>query len=469
MDGQLDFADSARYVMVARSLAQGTGYIGQGGFEDRTENQIPFAYPFMLAPLVLAFGPNAFAAFELLSVVSMVLALPCIFLALKKWMPESEAASVVLACAFLVQYQKYATSILTEAPYIAVSFLCLAAIHELGQEKPSLWHYVLFALTLGVSFHLRVIAVLLLAVAVIFVLLQRRYRRAVGLILLGVFACMPWVIWTLTKGMGYAPEFVERTAGPLALVRRFLYNAAAYATKIPPDDFLYPAFEKYLPYEPMFFLKAAVGLGLTVVCLRGFWLRWRHSTDLVSALRDVSVAETYLVLYAAISCAWTVHGDRYPLPVMPVLIWAFLRGAGRLRPYASGMIMAVGLAGCVFTIYKVRTGQEPVEARAYRESVQWLKANASPSETVSSRYPGFVTASTGQRGTRFEETHDPEIQRKALRDQGIRWLIVDHQKLTRESAVELLQPLLEKYPADFELKYRSLVDPATRVYRVVER
>jgi len=130
-------------------------------------------------------------------------------------------------------------------------------------------------------------------------------------------------------------------------------------------------------------------------------------------------------------------------------------------------LIVVGIAGGLINIYDVRSGIRKPEEAGLIQAVQWLKGNAGPTDRVMSRYPTWVAAATGNRGVRWDETNDPEIQQRSLSTYGIEWVIVDHNKVLRESAVERLTPLINQHPEHFQMLFESSQPDPTRVYRFV--
>src|SRR5262249_16789297 len=141
----------------------------------------------------------------------------------------------------------------------------------------------------------------------------------------------------------------------------------------------------------------------------------------------------YFVIYLAGALSWTVHGERYLLPVLPVLIWLLISGVPRFRPYVLTTVVALGVAGCIWTIYLVRSGSHSPEEVGFMQAVQWLGSNAPKTELVMSRYPTWVGTVTGNRGIRWEEVDDPAAHHRELIDTNITWVIVDHNKVFRDA------------------------------------
>src|SRR5207244_13532893 len=121
----------------------------------------------------------------------------------------------------------------------------------------------------------------------------------------------------------------------------FVYNAAGDVAKSLPDLLFYPFLAEYMPYERMFFVNAAFGIGVAAVILAGIWKHF-SSTD---RLLSISVTEIYVVVYAIGALSWTVHGERYLLPILPILLWGLLKGTGRWRTTTAVALILLGLGG----------------------------------------------------------------------------------------------------------------------------
>src|ERR1700722_18734328 len=92
LDPVLDLnLDTPRFVMLARSIHDGQGYFGRFGFIDQSETQIPYLYPLMLSSVVAVAGPEAYGAFKVLSLVSILLALWATWFWMSQWATADEA------------------------------------------------------------------------------------------------------------------------------------------------------------------------------------------------------------------------------------------------------------------------------------------------------------------------------------------------------------------------------------------
>jgi len=470
-DGQLDpNGDSPRFVMLARNLASGGGYVVDFTPEIHPESQIPYGYPLLLTPAVLLLGPRAYAGFELISLAAMVLAVWASWIWLRQWMPEWEAPAVVTICALLAECQTYAVSITTEASYLAASFLCLWSMEKITTAKAiSARDWGLFFILLGVAFHLRIIGIALLLALCIALIVRQRWLQALLAAIVGALACAPWLLRLWQHGLGYAQEFEQATPSAGALIYRVGYNAAANIAKSLPDLFTYPFLTAVLPYGGLFPLKAALGLVLFGLITAGFWRRLKPcgaaaSGRLTRILRDLSVSEIYFLTYLAICTSWTTHGDRYLLPVVPVLVWLLLKGAGRYRSQVAAVLMIVGFLGCSYGAVRVRAHMRTQEELGFLEAASWLREHAAAGDLVMSRHPAWIACVNGQRGIRWEDSFDADVQRRALVRNKIRWVVIDHNKVLRYTGSQYLAGLLERYPGDFALRYQSAQDPPARVY-----
>jgi len=471
VDRQLDLnGDSPRYVMLARSLIRGTGYISDFGIRDRPETQYPYGYPLLLGPLVAAFGPSNYLSFKLLSVTCMILAVWGAWFWLRRWIPRDEAFLAAVACALSAQFQFYSVATLTEAPFLAASFFCLGSMEQLTRRvppKPGDW--VLFLITLSIAFHLRVAGIGLLLASCVTLLIRGRPKMCLVSSVLGISVCLPWLIRLARLGSAYQTEFEEVTPGIVSFAKRIAYNGAADVAKALPDLFFFPFFSRILPYEPLFFVKAAVGLAILGVMAWGLWKHfspylWINGFKPRQIRMRVSASEVYLAVYMAICLSWTTHGDRFLLPIMPVLIYLLIKGFGRHGKELILMLVVANLFGCTIRIIHAWENSRPSEEAGFLEAAAWLQKNADPSQRVMSRFPTWIAAVNGQRGLRWESSPDPDLHRQALLQNRIRWIILDHNRLFRDTAAQLMTPLIQKYPSEFVLRFESSQKPSTRVY-----
>jgi hypothetical protein len=461
VDPMLDLnGDSPRFVMLARSLQSGNGYTEHFAPNDYPETQIPYLYPLMLMPIVALDGPEAYGAFKVVSVLCALLALCSMWFWMSQWTGREDARWIVIVAAFLVEMQKLGTSIATEAPFLAASFACAGFIERATRKESGRRDWVLATLFLGISFHLRAAGWSLLATLCIVLLLRKGVRAALAGAAAGLLVCSPWLLRVIRFGFAYSDEFQQNTGGMFAFFYRFVYNAAADVAKALPDLFLSPVFQRYIPFEPWFFVKA--GVGALVGCLMA-WGCWRFfGSRREEVTRPTSI---YFVIYLVGALSWTVHGDRYLLPILPVLLWLLLAGSGKLKPYTIAILLAVGVTGCVWTAYLARTGYRSPEEAGFIAAANWIRQNAAGTDRVMSRYPTWIGTYTGNRGIRWEEVADSKVHLKTIVDSRIDWVIVDRNKVFRESAADRLLPLMLSDSEEFELRYTTPTEPPAFVYR----
>ena len=464
VDSVLDVnGDPPRFVMLARSIHERQGYVARFDIQDHVETQIPYLYPVLLVPFITVFGPDAYIAFKLFSVACMLLAIVGTWFWLIQWTSQDEAKWVAITAAFLAQTQLNAVHISTEAAFLASSFACLGFMEKTVSEPGRLRNWVLVFVLMAVSFHLRVASWALAVTLIVTLLLRKEWKRAMISSVLAFLACLPWLSRIFIYGFGYSAEFEQNTSGLLSLLKRMAYNGSADIAKALPDLFLFPYLSRYLPYEPLFFLKAAIGLVFFVLMGRGLWLyaARRHY------IGKASPSAIYLVIYLVGALSWTAHGERYLLPVLPILLLALFRGAAPFSREVMAVLIAIGVAGCFVGIYQARTGARAPEEAGFTDAGNWLKRNSSSADRVMSRYPTWIAADNGQRGERFDESFDSEVHHRVFVNDHIRWLVVDYNKMGRVTPAEYLAPLLSKHADEFRLRFQSLQDPPTRVYEFV--
>jgi hypothetical protein len=446
--------------MLARSIHDGQGYVARFDIQDHVETQVPYLYPVLLVPLITVFGPNAYIAFKLFSVACMLLALVSGWFWLAQWTSQDEAKWVTITAAFLAQTQLNAVPISTEAPFLASSFACLGFMEKAVSQPNRLRNWVFAFVLMAVSFHLRVASWALPVTLIVTLLIRGNWKKALISSIVAFLACLPWLSRIFIYGFGYSAEFEQNTTGFLSLLKRMAYNGSADIAKALPDLFLFPYLSRYLPYEPLFFLKAAIGLVLFLLIARGLWIfaarRHYHGQAAPSVI--------YLIVYLIGALSWTAHGERYLLPVLPILLLAIFRGAAPFSREVMAVLIAIGIGGCFFGIYQARTGARPAEEAGFIDAGNWLKRNSSSTDRVMSRYPTWIAADNGQRGERFDESFDPEVHHRVFVNDHIRWLVVDYNKMGRVTPAEYLSPLLSKYAGEFRLRFQSRQDPSARVY-----
>lgn len=322
--------------------------------------------------------------------------------------------------------------ILSEFPYMALSFAALALHLSRGGAPLPRRVAVALGVLLAAAFLARTIAVALVAAIALAELARwtqgRERDRLASLAWIGglpVAAALAWYLLRPSAGEDAYAEYAARVAGDASrgglayLADRLAGNAAALR-----DAWLNALMIFWgEPWKPAFILSAAIGIaGLAATAMR--------------ALRLAGDA-LYAAFFLAILLAWPFPGQmfRLALPVIPLVLVAFLwagqrvlerRGAlARWSPAAALLPLAVCAPATLFYIAP-RAGTEGAAAIAeyYRipdrraaeanaraqlgvlEDLRRVGATTPPEARVMWYWPNYVALLAQRQGVRLERPRD---------------------------------------------------------------
>lgn len=214
--------DDAQYVMLARALASGRGFVDSALPGNPISTFVPPGYPALLVPLIWFF-PGSVLALELSSVVFSLIAvvLTYIYLRLKAlpaWM--TLLVTVLFALNPVVGY--YSGIAMAEAPFVGCLMALLIALHFYERTDRPLngWAILSVLLAAGI-FYLKAAGVLIPFAVIAYFFLIRKPRHALTLavgigLLLGLFVVGRMMINGTLVGYGYEGTFAGAYQGNFA-------------------------------------------------------------------------------------------------------------------------------------------------------------------------------------------------------------------------------------------------------------
>jgi hypothetical protein len=499
--------DNAVYYLLGKALASGRGYVTLYEPGDPPHSLYPPGYPILLVPIFWLFG-GSFVAGKALSLLASLAALALAARVLARRLdPESARRGAFAFALFLLAVNPtaiaYSHWMLSEMPFLAVSLGALV-LAESGADRRRAW--VGAALLAAAAYLIRT-AALPLGMAVAWAAWRvRGWRAGLGSLAICLAAVVGWelrnhivapdqpgYLTQLLMVNSYYPQMGMLT--PATFVARALSNLGEYAfLEIP--RLVWP-FVPGLGVEPP---SRAYLLGALLVSLMVFGL-FRQVRR-----RGVRAGEVYAGLYAGILMSWQWQGERFLLPVAPLLL-SYLgvgivdlarvvaRGRGDAastsrRGLAGGDVgragwlgaALVGLAVAPHLVFSLRAvpeqlavtaahlrgdrlaGYEPT-VRDYFAASIWLGENSPPDAVVVSRKPMFTYLLGGRKSVLYPYGPPEEIER-AVRAADARYLIYDQ---LGNSAAVYLTPYLLDYQQDYRLEHQEGDPPTLVLSRVAGR
>lgn len=363
--------DAAVYIGLARSLVNGQGYL----FSGEPNIKFPPGLPLLLTPVVALFGLDT-PMLQRYVVIWTVLGAVAFLAYLKTRRDIALSIALLIFLASSAIYHEATTRILSEPFYMTLSIgVLLLAERVTRSGRPSVWLVLGGAVLIMMTIATRTIGVALVA-AIVLTTAQQLFRSwrpgnprprlgfAITGVVAGMLFIMGWSLW-VDQQPHPAPDELE---------------AVSYTNLIKLKDPQRPDLGRAGPSDLAHRLAVRfIGEGSHIarLLINSPWLRWFWFSPLILALlllvgvgwgvelrRPGPLAAWYTAAYLAILLLWPyVHqGDRFSLPILPLLIIFLVNGVQAVARWISahdGSIIgrigiAVALVGLVGTVFEMR-------------------------------------------------------------------------------------------------------------------
>lgn len=457
--------DSALYLCLGRSLAEGQGYV----YNHAPHTLVLPGFPMMIAAVMRVFGPDFLPDRVLPLNTMMALAgLGCIgltYLLLRDLnLPDGMLLAVFLMVAVSRQLYYYSANILSDVPFALLGFLALwAGVRLLRAESSrAFWLWCLCAglaamgastvRPLGPAIAVALVAALWLRGGAL-----RKWKRHVpASLLLGALSVAPLMLW-FRRAVG--PGLDQETSYANAVLTMHEHSVLKAVTwmlgQVP--NLLDALGEAVTGIG----ISAWGGLALAMFALIGF-------VKMVRAGRRLCPA--FAVVYLLGTCFGGSVGRRYLVPVLPILAWAVAVGlwetAGWLRrknilTQTTQRRVAAGCLALVLVLNLARVGKVVVENRSpdfyggldkgrwarYLDAGSWLNEHADPDDSVAlyeMRLIHLLTRLHVVRLPRYSSKAQADAIGQELVENDVRYALMDNRKA--KGATAALEVLFRKHP-----------------------
>lgn len=469
--------DNAHYIILAKSILQGSGYkdLFEPGLTPHT--QYPPGFPLILIPGLILFGNN----FSLLKFIIIALALggfAVFYLMLKQKTEDRNWIFLLSVLAFSPIMLEYSHWILSEIPYLFFSLLAIYLFERFSiLKKNNIGFFILMAISIAFIYFVRTIGLSLGLACFIYLLYQRRWKELIILaVIVGIFI-IPWQIRNSRVGGqagGYFQQFFaknpyEPELGNITIFEylgRVFTNFKLYAFFVVPQ-ILFPVITSI-------FLLNVLGFAILVFLTIG----------LVRTVKtkSLTVREFYLIFFMGITLSWPEvwSGDRFLIPIIPFLLYYIIVGLRHfstwikfkaLLPIVVGLMILLAFADSAKKISPNLTNLSdylkgnkyagyPMDWQRYFETLTWLKQNTDQDAIIVSRKPPFTYLLSQRKSFLFQLSNDPKKVMDDFYQKKATHLLFDSFYWTGTTR-KYVGPVLQTYPDKFEMVYKS---PAPEMY-----
>ena len=469
--------DNTEFITLARSLSQLEGLVHLNAPNPQPATKYPFGFPLLLAPVELLF-PGEWAPMKAWVLVLFSVGMGTLYLLMRESMDVLPSLAVVALS--VTAGQSYLTTdasghqfgplllhfshqIMSEAPFLTVSLAALWLLQR-GVQREGIWcnRALLAGFVLAMfAYYIRSVGITLFGAVIVYLLLQRDFRR--GLVFFGAFllAWLPWTLRNRAVGGGgvYLKQLIEVNPyypdqGLLdvaGFIGRLTGNGAAYLNVELPR-LLWPFFSGSGGFGPV---------SIFIVILASY--------TLMQALRFRR--DVLLVLYTAftigVALLWFWVDARFLFGVIPLFIYFAVRAVNDLadgisahggpwtgRALRWGLLITVAwgqIPGVPRLAEYARADYPPAWSRYYQAG-QWLKQNTDEDAVVLCRKGYWMYIVSGRRCVGFP-FKDPSTIMAHMEKEMVDYVVLE--SLGFAQTAKYLAPAVNEHMDRFKILWKD--------------
>ncbi len=469
--------DNAHYIILAKSILQGSGYKDLFEPSLTSHTQYPPGFPAILIPGLILFGNN----FSLLKFIIIALALgsfTILYLMLKQKTENRNWFFPLVILVFSPIMLEYSHWILSEIPYLFFSLLAIYLFERFSiLKKNNVGFFILMAISVAFVYFVRTIGLSLVLTCFAYLLYKRRWKELIIFTVIAGIFIIPWQIRNLRVGRqagGYFQQFFaknpyEPELGNITITEylvRVFTNFKLYAFFVIPQ-ILFPVVTGN-------FLLNVFGFAILIFLIIGL-VR-------IVKTKSLCVWEFYLIFFMGITLSWPEvwSGDRFLIPIIPFMLYYIIIGLRHFSTWIKFRLLLPGMIGLMIILAFADSAKKispnlsnlsaylngdkyagyPMDWQRYFETLTWLKQNTDQDAIIVSRKPPFTYLFIQRKSFLFQLSNDPKKVLDDFYQKKATHLLFDSFYWTGTTR-KYVGPVLQTYPDKFEMIYKS---PAPEMY-----
>lgn len=319
--------DNAKYYLLAKSIAQGKGYVSVYSPGEPPTSVYPPGYPALMSG-VMVFTESVTAQ-KILNGLFLLLSGVLLFFVSRK-ITESIFVSAIVSFSTLVNFHllKFSSMMMSEVSFVLFSLVSLFFFTRSGDKVP--WkdeYFYLFLLSLSFAFHIRTQGIALVGGFLFYYLFTRQWSH-LSLTTVGFFLlALPWRIRNRIQELGssrYLNELMQVNpwrpekgeVSIFGLFDRFVEQGGMLIAEGIPDSIFNFVTADY--QGDILFQEWVIGLATLSIMLYGFWQLKKYRLFFVG----------YFLAVFVIVATWSATVDnRYLITFIPFMQLGFFYGA----------------------------------------------------------------------------------------------------------------------------------------------
>ncbi len=382
--------DNAHYILLAKALAEGHGYVDLFKAQLTPHTQYPPLFPALLSAVTYLKGMDSYLM-NLVVSLSMVATIIVLFILLRKEKFASPLLPVVWFPLWISTFY-FTDSILTEPTYMALSLAALLFM-ERWMKKQSILYLCIAVVLCWISVMTRTAGITLIAAmaAGVFVFRGISKKSALRAISVLIICSLPLILWSLRNSMlgetstNYLNQFLLANPGKPSEGYLSIFSLSGRIW----DNFKI----HFMDLSGTAGMKS-MGLVSGVFLLLGV-------TGFVQRVRQgISTPEFYTIFYIGLILIWPFANVRFMIPIYPLIIAYIVHGAvffvkkipaAELKAAASTAAIIVFLA--IITANGIKVNEYYQESREHYSKHKVQSGNKLYLCATSSAYHYMLKAS----------------------------------------------------------------------------
>lgn len=443
--------DETGYMILAKSLAQGSGYRALDMPATPLTDAMPYhahyppGWPLMLSMVFRLSEILGISQVWLTHVTVVALWLASllfwhkIFLNLNK---TSRMNATVLLLALMMNWSwiRLAHEIHSESLFIPFTGLAiLLFISMSSKSRLRLKSTVFTGVVLGICFLSRHVGIALIAAFFIELLICRKIKEAVLMTCIFLAVIMPWLVWQYQVDQATQVELLASGKGLDGLISLILQQLEFYLLRMP-DILFGPFLETATVFRESIALKIVAYLVATAFLLNlliGCIFMFKDSSS-------SRVIVLYLVCTLLILMIWPfTEAGRFLIPLVPVLLMTTQAGIQTLFEHLGRrlmlnsklpiqwLILFLVLPFGTYTVAKSMVQRDVNQDVDFDHACQWIRKNTAEGLVVASRHPGDVFWRSERKGLLWPMVDGPDELFVELKKNGCAMFIIDRGRFAR--------------------------------------
>ncbi len=411
------FHDDGVYLVSAKSLTEHGTYSIESLPNPIPQTKYPILYPLVLA-LLLKINPNIPANLWLLKLPSLIFAVAWFYLIYRF---ISHRYSRVLACialAFIMASPWILYMSASLLPDLLFSALCLGCAMVLDKSRhhiPGYREVLIAALLAGTAFLVNAKGITIIIAAILFLLIQRKWKPLILFSCVVAITCLPWLVWQSLIPAPSDPilRYYSKLSYPAGhILGNYSLGQTAHVFAM---NILYTGIE----FIDLISLKSSYPsisiillFALAYLSVTGFWLSIRA---------QITAVDLWFAVHVGMLLLWVWPPGRYLIPLLPIFLCYVGLSASNLVNRCPQVLKPRLVMICVTlcflvlafsTTYQsaafawekssvaITSGRDPEDWQAIKTLCTWIRQNTKPDAIITTNLDPLVYLLTGRKSIR---------------------------------------------------------------------